>query len=154
MSAFPLRREWPPSGRRYALALALLALAAPARADGLLPPDKSIPEVVDFYIDAQLKEDNLSPALPADDAALIRRLTLDLAGRIPTVAETKAFGASHSPDKRVQLVDRLMGSPAFVRHQANEFDVLLMNGSRASVRDYLGRAFAEGRPWDRVFREL
>jgi hypothetical protein len=70
------------------------------------------------------------------------------------MAETKAFGASHSPDKRVQFVDRLMGSPAFVRHQANEFDVLLMNGSRASVRDYLGRAFAEGRPWDRVFREL
>ncbi len=154
MSALPLRREWSPSGRRFALALTLLALAAPARADGLLPPDKPIPEVVDFYIDAQLKEENVTPAPPADDANLLRRLTLDLAGRIPTIAETGAYLASHDSNKRVQLVDRLMGTPAFVRHQANEFDVLLMDGTRASLRDYLVGAFAENRPWDRVFREL
>jgi len=154
MSALPLRREWSPSGRRFALALSLLALAAPARADGLLAPDKPIPEVVDFYIDAQLKEDNVTPAPPADDANLLRRLTLDLAGRIPTVAETSAYVSSHDSNKREQLVDRLLGTPAFVRHQANEFDVLLMDGSRASLRDYLARAFAENRPWDRVFREL
>jgi hypothetical protein len=154
MSALPPGREWPPTGRRFALALALLTFAAAARADGLLPPDRPIPEVVDFYIDAQLKEDNLTPAPPADDANLVRRLTLDLAGRIPTVAETLAFVASHDANKRAQLVDRLMVSPAFVRHQANEFDVLLMADSRSSLRDYLALAFAENRPWDRVFREL
>jgi hypothetical protein len=154
MSALPLRREWSPLGRWFALALTVLALPTPARADGLLPPDKPIPEVVDFYIDAQLKEENLTPAPPADDANLLRRLTLDLAGRIPTVAETKAFLSAAGADKRERLVDRLMGSPAFVRHQANEFEVLLMDGSRASLRDYLAGAFAENRPWDRIFREL
>jgi hypothetical protein len=154
MSALPPGPEWPPNGRRFALALAFLTFAAAARADGLLPPARPVPEVVDFYIDAQLKEDNLTPAPPADAANLIRRLTLDLAGRIPTVAETIAFVASHDSNKRAQLVDRLMGSPAFVRHQANEFDVLLMADSRASLRDYLALAFAENRPWDRVFHEL
>jgi hypothetical protein len=154
MSALPLGLKWPPTGRHFALALALLALAAPARADGLLPPDRPVPEVVDFYVDAQLREENVTPAAPAEDANLLRRLTLDLAGRIPTVAETSGFVSSQGPHKRVQLVDRLMGSPAFVRHQANEFDVLLMDGSRASLRDYLLGAFTENRPWDRVFREL
>jgi hypothetical protein len=47
-----------------------------------------------------------------------------------------------------------MASPGFVRHQANEFDALLMAGTRGSVRDYLTRAFGDNRPWDRVFREL
>src|SRR5262249_38030483 len=154
MSALPPGPECPPNGRRFALALAFLTFAAAARADGLLPPDRPVPEVVDFYIDAQLKEDNLAPAPPAGDANLVRRLTLDLAGRIPTVAETHAFVSAAGSNKRAQLVDRLMGSPAFVRHQANEFDVLLMDGSRASLRGYLVGAFAENRPWDRVFREL
>ena len=49
-----------------------------------------------------------------------------------------------------------MASPAFVRHQANEFDVMLMEGTDrgASVRGYLTQAFTENRPWDRIFRDL
>src|SRR5206468_2871432 len=89
-----------------------------------------------------------------DDASLIRRLTLDLVGRIPTVAETRAFVASSEPDKRVKLVERLMASPGFVRHQATEFDTLLMAGTAGSIRTYLLRAFADNRPWDRIFREV
>src|SRR5689334_10336592 len=84
---------------------------------------------------------------PADDATLVRRLTLDLAGRIPTPAEVRAFVASAEPAKRVQLVDQLLASPGFVRHQAAEFDALLMAGYRASLRDYLTRAFTQNKSW-------
>jgi hypothetical protein len=137
-------------------ALAALLLGATlAPAQQLLPPDKPIPEAVDHYIDAALREQGIKPAPPADDATLIRRLTLDLVGRIPTAAEVRAYVASTEPDKRVKLVDRLIGSPAFVRHQVNEFDAFLVNGNRgASLREYLTPAFQENRPWDRIFRDL
>ena len=49
------------------------------------------------------------------------------------------------PAKRVRLVDRLMASGGYVRHQADELDVMLMNGNRGSLRDYLTKAVAENR---------
>ena len=81
---------------------------------------------------------------------------LDLVGRIPTPAEAKAYrGAIEDADKRAQLVDRLLASPAFVRQQAAEFDALLMDGTRQSdLRDYLSKAFRENRRWDQMFREM
>jgi hypothetical protein len=130
------------------------ACASNSLAADLLPNDRPIEQVIDHYIDLKLKAENVTAAPQADDANLIRRLTLDLVGRIPTVAETKAFVESTDADKRVKLVERLMASPAFVRHQATELDTMLMYGLRGSVRDYLLKALAEDRSWDRIFREL
>lgn len=128
--------------------------AFPLQAGELLPPGQSIETVVDHYVDAKLQEEGVSPAPPADDTNLIRRLTLDLVGRIPTVAETKAYVESNATDKRLRLVERLLASPGFDRHQVNELDTMLMHGTRASLRDYLNKAVADNRPWDQVFREL
>ena len=144
--------------------LLFASLAAPA-ADtpaGLLPPDRAIEQAVDHYLDAALRAANVRPALPADDAALLRRLTLDLVGRIPTPAEVNAYLASKDPHKKVKLVDRLIAAPAFARHQAQEFTAFLqanLEGKRrgqnaGALRDYLQGAFAENRPWDRMFRDL
>jgi hypothetical protein len=140
---------------RLAVPLAAVLLAG-RMADAGAPPaaGRPVEDAIDHVIDERLREEGVTPAPPADDATLIRRLTLDLAGRIPTGAEVQAFVASTDPAKRVQLVDRLMASPGFVRHQAAEFDALLMAGYRASLRDYLTRAFAENKSWDRVFRDL
>jgi Protein of unknown function (DUF1549) len=87
---------------------------------------------------------------------LLRRLTLDLAGRIPTCAEAKAYVESKDPDKRAKLLERLMASPEYVRHAATEFDTLLRsaNDRARSLRPYLLVALKENRPWDRMFREL
>ncbi len=134
--------------------LSLILLAAPVGAADLLPPTVPVEQVVDHYIDANLRQAGVPPAPDADDATLVRRLTLDLNGRIPTLAETQAFVESADPAKRVRLVERLMDSPAFVRHLADVFDTLLMAGTKGSIREYLVRAFAENRPWDRIFREL
>lgn len=143
--------------RTFRLILSLLALVfAPSlsRADELLPPTLPVEQVVDRYVDARLQEAGIAPAPPADDANFIRRLTLDLVGRIPTLEETQAFTASTSPNKRVELVERLMHSPAFVRHQATEWDTMLMSGTRGSVRPYLLTALAEDRSWDRIYRDF
>jgi Protein of unknown function (DUF1549)/Protein of unknown function (DUF1553) len=133
----------------------LLASLSVARADDLLPPGQPIEKAIDHYIDAQLKADKITPAAQADDANLVRRLTLDLVGRIPTADEARAYVQSKDPEKRRKLIERLMASSGFIRQQAAEFDVLLMGpNSRRSIRDYLTRAFQENRSWDRMFREL
>ena len=61
------------------------------------------------------------------DAPFIRRATLDLGGRVPTLEETQTFVASTKPDKRVELVERLMSfsrlrapSGHRIRHHADE----------------------------------
>jgi hypothetical protein len=132
----------------------IMIIEAPARAGSLLAPERPIAEVVDHYIDGALHKEAVKPAPTADAATLVRRLTLDLAGRIPTAAESRAFIESTDPEKRARLIDRLMASPGFVRHQAAELDTMLMAGSRGSLRDYLVRAAGENRTWDRIFREL
>jgi hypothetical protein len=135
---------------------ALFVWSSTAAAGELLPPERPIPEVIDHYIGLRLKQAGVTPAPQADDATLVRRLTLDLAGRIPTAAEVRAYIDSKDPDKRAKLIDRLMASPDYVRHSATEFDALLQNGSdqAPSVRKYLLAAVKENRPWDRMFREL
>jgi hypothetical protein len=136
---------------------ALLLTACAARPADLLPPDRPVDEVIDHYVNAKLKTAGVTPATRADDYTLVRRLTLDLVGRIPTPAETVAYVDSTDPRKREALVDRLMASPAFVRHQANQFEAMLAgpNGKGGSgLREYLLKALAENRPWDRMFREM
>jgi len=135
---------------------ALIALSSPAVADDLLPPERPIPEVIDHYVGLKLQSAGVAPAPQADNATLVRRLTLDLAGRIPTAAEARDYIDSKDPDKRTKLSDRLIASPDFDRHSATEFDTLLQNGSdqAPSLRGYLLVALRENRPWDRMFREL
>jgi len=140
--------------RSSAPVVAMLWLGSTAGAGDLLPAEYPIEEAVDHYVDAGLKEAGVSPAAAANDAELVRRLMLDLVGRIPTAAEVASFVASTDPDKRAALVDRLLASPGFVRHQANELDAMMMAGAQGSLRDYLATAVAQNRPWDRVFREV
>src|SRR5262245_14339148 len=140
--------------RRFFPPFLSILFALPVFADETLPPTAPIENAIDHYIDAKLKEQGTAAATQTDDATLVRRLTLDLVGRIPTVVETREFVESKDPAKRAKLVDRLMASGAFVRHQANEFDALLMLGTGSSVRTYLLTAFEEKKSWDRIFREL
>src|SRR4051812_32318523 len=107
---------------------AAFAWAMPAESGELLPPDRPIEEAVDHYVDARIVEAGVKPAGEADDSTFVRRLTLDLVGRVPTIAEVRAFVDSADPEKRARLVDRLMASPGYARHQANSFDDILMAG--------------------------
>jgi hypothetical protein len=134
----------------------LFVLTGTAFGGELLPPEQPIEKVVDFYIDQRLQEEKVTPAPQVDDANLIRRLTLDLLGRIPTTAETREFVESKAPDKRVKLVERLLASPAYVRHQANLFDVMAASSDRKSgnLKEYFNKALSEGRSWDQIFREI
>lgn len=141
----------------WAVVIAFLVGAANAvRAGELLAPDRPIPEVIDFYLDQKLKMAKVTPAPQADDATIVRRLYLDLAGRIPTSAEAREFVNSEDSQKRDKLTQALIASPDFVRHNATEFDAFLRNDNAdgGSMRGYLLKAFQDNRPWDEMFRDL
>jgi hypothetical protein len=133
-----------------------LAGASSSGAEPLLPSDRPMAAVIDHYIDARLHQAKVQPAPPTDDHTVVRRLYLDLAGRIPTADEARAYAQSSDADKRARLIDALLRSPEYIRHNASEFDQLLRcdNPDAPSVRPYLLVAFRENRPWDRMFAEL
>lgn len=96
----------------------------------------------------------------SDDAEFLRRVYLDLAGTIPSAATVRAFLADPAADKREQLVDRLLASPAYARHMQHVFDVLFME-RRADVhvpaaawQAYLRESFTENKPYDQLVREI
>lgn len=133
---------------RFLCLAVALTVAAPAFAADPLEA------VIDRHIDTKLKADAVTPAGQADDYTLVRRLTLDLVGRIPTSQETDAFVQSKDADKRAKLVDRLMASPAFARYQANLFEVMLTDKPSGGLREYLTKAIQANKPWDEMFRDL
>ena len=122
----------------------------------LLPPDTEVAQAIDHYIDARLQTDNILPAKPASDTVFLRRATLDLAGRIPTTVEGKAYAADQNPEKRDGLIETLLASPDFAYHQRNELDSLLLARLKTddAWRAYLLSAVRENRPWDQLFREM
>lgn len=138
--------------------LLLAALLAPALRAAEVPATAPVPKAIDTFVAAEIADTSTRPADQADDATLIRRLTLDLVGRIPTTGELDAYVKSTDPNKRSKLVDRLMASPAYARHQATLFEVMFNpEGNRrggTAFRDYLTTALAENRPWDKMFREI
>ena len=68
---------------------------------------------IDRFVRARLAQEKLTPAAEADKIALLRRLSLDVIGLPPTIAEVDAFLADNSPGAYVRQVDRLLASPHY-----------------------------------------
>ena len=136
------------------IAMPIASLASIVNAADLLSPDRSIQDAVDHYVNQRISESKVTPAKPTTDVNLIRRTTLDLVGRIPTLQEVRAFVESTEAAKREKLTDRLIDSTSFVRHQTNEFDAMLMYGTGRNLQAYLKTAFESNRSWDDMFRDM
>ena len=120
---------------------------------------------IDAFILAKLEEKNLRPAKPADRFTLLRRVTFDLTGLPPTVAEIEAFIADSSPGAFDQVIDRLLRSPAYGerwgRHwldvaryaDSNGLDENTAFGNAWRYRDYVIRSFNTDKPYDLFLRE-
>lgn len=74
---------------------------------------------LDDLIETKLAEEGQTPNQWCSDEVFLRRIYLDVAGRIPTLAEAQSFLDSGNPDKRIELIDELLGSPDYVSHTYN-----------------------------------
>lgn len=133
----------------------LLLLAAAALAS--LPTARA-EEPLSTRIDALIaaKAGGFAVSPPTDDAEFLRRLYLDLAGRIPTVAEARQFLSDTAPDKRAALIDRLLNSADYPRRMQELFHVMFMErlGDNDAWKKYLHDAFAANKPWHTMAREI
>lgn len=118
---------------------------------------------IDFLVQAGWAERGVTPAGPADDRAFLRRVYLDLAGRIPTAAEAAAFLSDAEPGRRARWVDRLLAGDEYPRTFRETWDTLLMgrNAGRREQRRrdngwfaFLEDAFRRNRPWNEVVSDL
>ena len=100
---------------------AIVPLGAPV--DHLPPPAN----YVDKHIFTKLKAVGMPPSEICSDSTFIRRVSLDITGRLPTVEATKAFLADKDPAKRDKLVDQLLDSSEYAEFFANKWSALLRN---------------------------
>jgi hypothetical protein len=119
---------------------------------------------IDLFVLRRLNKEGLHPSPEADKHALIRRVTLDLTGLLPTPEEVNAFVQDSSPLAYEHLVDRLLASPAFGEQRARYWmdyaryaDTygLHYDNSRYiwAYRDYLIKSFNANKPFDQFARE-
>ncbi|MGC6459764.1 MAG: DUF1549 domain-containing protein [Akkermansiaceae bacterium] len=130
----------------------------------ILPdPKESATKIIDQLIEAKWKAEKVQPSTPASDQAFVRRLYLDLLGRIPKASESRTFLADQDSHKREILIDRLTESKEHADHLASVFNVVFLD--RAAIRKrnpdqrkawlgYLQWAFHSNRPWDQIGRDL
>jgi len=116
----------------------------------------STTDKIDGFVAAHWAAQNVEPAALADNAELLRRTTLDLVGRVPTVSEFRESLADRSAEKRQKLVDRLISGPEFSLHFANVLDEFIQGprAGDAAFVGYLRASLSEQKPWDAMFREI
>jgi hypothetical protein len=153
--------------------LGLLASGAAALAgspgksdDGAAPPHptasaSSLHAVIDQTLADSWREHSLAPASACDDVTFLRRLSLDLKGRVPTRAEVSEFLADHDASRREHLVDRMLADVETARYFAAVYSNILLDGKsdqRArglfALREALAQGFAAGKGFDVIARDL
>jgi hypothetical protein len=104
-------RHWVEQGARWEKHWAFVAPVRPN-----LPTVKNkawSKNPIDYFILARLEKEALKPSAEASRETLIRRVTLDLTGLPPSLAEVDAFMADKTPNAYEKVVDRLLASPRF-----------------------------------------
>lgn len=120
---------------------------------------------VDDEIFGAMRAASVAPATSSTDAEFLRRVTLDLTGRIPDASTAAAFLADLSGDKRGRMIDALLASDAFVDRWAFFYDELFQNTASASGgrlytsgrnvwHAYFVDAVRSGKGWDEMAKEL
>lgn len=101
-----------------------------------------------------------TPAARADDAEWVRRVYLDVVGRIPTVPEAEAFFESSAADKRDRLVAELLDGGEYARNFAGVFSKALVGRApnervnRPAFEKFLRMSFAANKPWNIVVADM
>ncbi len=156
--------------------IAVVIMVAVARADGTdgtrgkrTDPIKSAMDApaltarIDAVLAARWAESNIRPVPIADDGEFLRRVSLDLIGKIPTAAEARDFLDDPGKGKRLALVERLLDSPAYTTRATETWRRLLLpeadtdDVARAvsgQFEAWLRKKVIEEAGYDRIVREI
>ena len=116
---------------------------------------------VDRLVDAKLKKLNIAASPVCDDATYLRRVTLDLIGKLPTADEARAFASDSRPNKRSRWVESLLQRPEFADYWALKWSDWLRVDRQSlghkgaySYYKWIRDSFASNKPLDQFVREL
>lgn len=115
---------------------------------------------IDRLIARDLAKHKIKPNPPASDEVFLRRIYLDIVGRIPSYEEAKAFLDSSDSAKRSKLIDTLLDSEGYVSHNFNYWADLLRIQTRMRYApsqpyiDFVKDSLRENKPYDQLVREL
>jgi len=142
-------------------------------ADTLLNGDKrheplEVAQAIDKHLDGFLASAQLEPAPLSDDVEFLRRLYLDLTGRVPTAKQASEFLDSQQADKRESLIDALLATSEFGQQFGRTWrdwicpPELPSTGNAGTqphqqaraFGDWMGKKFASGAGWDQITREI
>ena len=140
-----------------AVALSAFALTTASAAD-----TSAASKQIDALVAKGLAKEKLKANKPASDETFLRRVYLDVTGRIPTPEEAQAFLSSKEANKRAKLIDKLLASDGYVYHFYNYWaDVLRAQsqgiGDSSAAQEYLNfirKSLRENKPYDQFSREL
>lgn len=107
------------------------------------------------------KKLGLKPSSGCDDPTFLRRVTIDLCGRLPSVEESREFLADMGSDKRDRAIERLLASPDYPAYFALKWGSILRNSSLAGAdraayafHNWLKDMIARNRPYDEFVRGI
>ena len=122
---------------------------------------------IDELVEQSWQDNDLRPAKAATDAEWCRRVFLDVVGRVPTVEELRDYVSQRGPEKRKQLVERLLSSEYqedFVRHWTSYWTNALIGRTggrerrsltnRDGLEAYLSESLEANKPYDLLVHEL
>ncbi len=116
---------------------------------------------IDGLLAADWRKHQLTPNPPAGDDVMVRRLYLDIVGRIPTYRETEEFIGDTSKDKRARLIDKLLASEGYAQHFFNYWaDILRLQGQLqgglvgGAYFKWIKDSLRENKPYDQLVRQM
>lgn len=117
---------------------------------------------IDDHVFANLRALGIPPSPLSEDATFLRRVTLDITGRLPTEEETVAFLANQDDGRRDQMIDELLRSPNYADFFASKWTALLKNRrdngsdivSNFAFHAWIRDGLLANKPYDQLVREL
>ena len=124
------------------------------------PSEMSVIGEINYWIQQGYEDNEVHPSEMASDEEWIRRVYLDVVGRIPTLDELKTFLEDENPRKRGSVVNELLEHPDYVRNLTTIWtNNCIGRGtprrvSRRGMEKFFREAFAKNRPWDDVVVDI
>lgn len=120
-------------------------------------------EGLDILMEKHLEAAKVPLAKATTDVEFVRRIHLDLTGKLPTPEQARGFVLTHEKDKRAKLIEYLLRSDDYARNWAHywrdviRFRATAQNANQVrfnDLEDWLAEKFAKNAPWDEIAKEL